>query len=449
MHVESGLWSRCVRALEDELPGEHFNTWVRPLQAIESNGSLKLLAPNRFAVDWVNAHLLSRLGEIVRGFVEGDAPIVTVEVGSRGTDSGRVAEVDSGNGAARPRRSEGIVVGVRLNPDFTFNGFVEGKSNQLAKAAAVQVAENPGRAYNPLFIYGGVGLGKTHLMQAVGHSIKARDPEARVAYIHSERFVSDMVIALQHNKMNEFKTAYRSLDALLIDDIQFFANKDRSQEEFFHTFNALLEGQQQVIVTCDRYPKEVSGLEERLKSRFGWGLTVAIEPPDIETCVAILIGKAQAANVALPEEVAFFVAKRIRSNVRELEGALKRLIANSRFTGRPITLEFTKDALKDLLTLQAKLITIENIQKTVADYYKVRVADLLSKRRSRSIARPRQVAMALAKELTTHSLPEIGDAFGGRDHTTVLHACGRIKDLRVAEQRVGEDYQNLLRTLTG
>ena len=447
--VGSSLWSRCVRALEDELPGEHFNTWVRPLQAIESNGALKLLAPNRFAVDWVNAHLLSRLGEIVRGFVEGDAPIVTVEVGSRPAENlVRIVETE-GHGVTRPKRSEGIVVGVRLNPDFTFSGFVEGKSNQLAKAAAVQVAENPGRAYNPLFIYGGVGLGKTHLMQAVGHAIKARDSEARVAYIHSERFVSDMVIALQHNKMNEFKTAYRSLDALLIDDIQFFANKDRSQEEFFHTFNALLEGQQQVIVTCDRYPKEVSGLEERLKSRFGWGLTVAIEPPELETCVAILIGKAQAANVQLPEEVAFFIAKRIRSNVRELEGALKRVIANSRFTGRPITLEFTKEALKDLLTLQAKLITIENIQKTVADYYKVRVADLLSKRRSRSIARPRQVAMALAKELTTHSLPEIGDAFGGRDHTTVLHACGRIRELRVAEQRVGEDYQNLLRTLTG
>jgi chromosomal replication initiator protein len=438
-----------MRALEDELPGEHFNTWVRPLQAIEGNGSLKLLAPNRFAVDWVNAHLLSRLGEIVRRFVEGDAPILTVEVGSRGPEPVRAPEREV-NGTARPKRSEGIVVGVRLNPDFTFTNFVEGKSNQLAKAAAGQVAENPGlEAYNPLFIYGGVGLGKTHLMHAVGHAIKQRDPEARVAYIHSERFVSDMVIALQHNKMNDFKTAYRSLDALFIDDIQFFANKDRSQEEFFHTFNALLEGQRQVIVTCDRYPKEVTGLEERLKSRFGSGLTVAIEPPDIETCVAILIGKAQAANVHLPEEVAFFIAKRIRSNVRELEGALKRVVANSRFTGRAITLEFAKDALKDLLTLQAKLITIENIQKTVADYYKVRVADLLSKRRNRSIARPRQVAMALAKELTTHSLPEIGDAFGGRDHTTVLHACGRIRELRSAEQRVGEDYQNLLRTLTG
>jgi chromosomal replication initiator protein len=447
--IDSSLWARCMRALEDELPGEHFNTWVRPLQAIEGNGSLKLLAPNRFAVDWVNAHLLSRLGEIVRRFVEGDAPILTVEVGSRGPEPVRAPEREV-NGTARPKRSEGIVVGVRLNPDFTFTNFVEGKSNQLAKAAAGQVAENPGlEAYNPLFIYGGVGLGKTHLMHAVGHAIKQRDPEARVAYIHSERFVSDMVIALQHNKMNDFKTAYRSLDALFIDDIQFFANKDRSQEEFFHTFNALLEGQRQVIVTCDRYPKEVTGLEERLKSRFGSGLTVAIEPPDIETCVAILIGKAQAANVHLPEEVAFFIAKRIRSNVRELEGALKRVVANSRFTGRAITLEFAKDALKDLLTLQAKLITIENIQKTVADYYKVRVADLLSKRRNRSIARPRQVAMALAKELTTHSLPEIGDAFGGRDHTTVLHACGRIRELRSAEQRVGEDYQNLLRTLTG
>ena len=287
---DSSLWARCVRALEDELPGDHFNTWVRPLQAIEGNGSLKLLAPNRFAVDWVNSHLLSRLGEIVSRFVEGDAPIVTVEVGSRVGNLARAAEPESAAQSTRPKRSEGIVVGVRLNPDFTFGSFVEGKSNQLAKAAALQVSENPGRAYNPLFIYGGVGLGKTHLMQAVGHTIKSRDPEARVAYIHSERFVSDMVIALQHNKMNEFKTAYRSLDALLIDDIQFFANKDRSQEEFFHTFNALLEGQQQVIVTCDRYPKEVSGLEERLKSRFGWGLTVAIEPPELETCVAILIG---------------------------------------------------------------------------------------------------------------------------------------------------------------
>lgn len=432
-------------ALETELPEQQFNTWVRPLQAMEGNGALKLLAPNRFVVDWINANLLPRIGELLRDESTGDAPIVTVEVGSRSSPlRGAPATV-----LAHRARREGLVVGARLNPDFTFASFVEGKSNQLAKAAARQVAENPGRAYNPLFLYGGVGLGKTHLMHSIAHLIKERDAEGRIAYVHSERFVGDMVRALQHNQMNEFKTAYRSLDALLIDDIQFFAGKERSQEECFHTFNELLEGQHQVILTCDRYPKEVEGLEERLKSRFGWGLTVAIEPPELETCVAILMTKAQATGVALPEEVAFFIAKRIRSNVRELEGALRRVIANSRFTGRPITLEFTKEALKDLLTLQAKLVTIENIQKTVADYYKVRLADLLSKRRSRSVARPRQVAMALAKELTTHSLPEIGDAFGGRDHTTVLHACKRIKELRDTEQRMKEDYSNLLRTLAG
>jgi len=432
-------------ALEAELPEQQFNTWVRPLQAMEGNGALKLLAPNRFVVDWVNANLLPRIGELLRDGTSGDAPIITVEVGSRSQSPRGVPPVEK----ARPRPAEGLVVGARLNPDFTFGSFVEGKSNQLAKAAALQVAENPGRAYNPLFLYGGVGLGKTHLMHSIAHLIKQNDPEARIAYVHSERFVGDMVRALQHNSMNEFKTAYRSLNALLIDDIQFFAGKERSQEEFFHTFNELLEGQHQVILSCDRYPKEVEGLEERLKSRFGWGLTVAIEPPELETCVAILMSKARTAGVELPEEVAFFIAKRIRSNVRELEGALRRVMANSRFTGRPITLEFTKEALKDLLSLQAKLVTIDNIQKTVADYYKVRMADLLSKRRSRSVARPRQVAMALAKELTTHSLPEIGDAFGGRDHTTVLHACKRIKDLRDLEQRMKEDYSNLLRTLAG
>jgi len=441
--VEASLWTRCMGALEAELPEQQFNTWVRPLQAMEGSGALKLLAPNRFVVDWVNANLLPRIGELLRDGSTGDAPIVTVEVGSRSN------LLRSAVAAPQLRRAEGLVVGARLNPDFTFTTFVEGKSNQLAKAAALQVAENPGRAYNPLFVYGGVGLGKTHLMHSIAHLIKHNDPEARIAYVHSERFVGDMVRALQHNSMNEFKTAYRSLDALLIDDIQFFAGKERSQEEFFHTFNELLEGQHQVILTCDRYPKEVEGLEERLKSRFGWGLTVAIEPPELETCVAILITKAQAVGVALPEEVAFFIAKRIRSNVRELEGALRRVIANSRFTGHAITLEFTKEALKDLLSLQAKLVTVENIQKTVADYYKVRMADLLSKRRSRSVARPRQVAMALAKELTTHSLPEIGDAFGGRDHTTVLHACKRIKGLRDTEQRMKEDYSNLLRTLAG
>ena len=441
--MDASLWTRCMGALEAELPEQQFNTWVRPLQALEGDGALKLLAPNRFVVDWINANLLPRIGELLRDGGRRDAPIVTVEVGSRSNPL-RVAVA-----APHARRAEGLVVGARLNPDFTFSTFVEGKSNQLAKAAALQVAENPGRAYNPLFVYGGVGLGKTHLMHSIAHLIKHNDSEARIAYVHSERFVGDMVRALQHNSMNEFKTAYRSLDALLIDDIQFFAGKERSQEEFFHTFNELLEGQHQVILTCDRYPKEVEGLEERLKSRFGWGLTVAIEPPELETCVAILMTKAQAVGVALPEEVAFFIAKRIRSNVRELEGALRRVIANSRFTGHAITLEFTKEALKDLLSLQAKLVTVENIQKTVADYYKVRMADLLSKRRSRSVARPRQVAMALAKELTSHSLPEIGDAFGGRDHTTVLHACKRIKELRDTEQRMKEDYSNLLRTLAG
>jgi len=450
--VEASLWTRCKCALEAELPEQQFNTWVRPLQALEGAGALKLLAPNRFAVEWINEHLLPRIGELLRDERTGNAPIVTVEVGSRSTPMrAAVVPAPGPSSAATPRlrRAEGLVVGARLNPDFTFGTFVEGKSNQLAKAASRQVAENPGRAYNPLFLYGGVGLGKTHLMHAIAHLIKERDADARIAYVHSERFVGDMVRALQHNSMNEFKTAYRSLDALLIDDIQFFADKERSQEEFFHTFNELLEGQHQVILSCDRYPKEVQGLEERLKSRFGWGLTVAIEPPELETCVAILTTKAQHAGVHLPEEVAFFIAKRIRSNVRELEGALRRVIANSRFTGHAITLDFTREALKDLLSLQAKLVTIENIQKTVADYYKVRMADLLSKRRSRSVARPRQVAMALAKELTSHSLPEIGDAFGGRDHTTVLHACKRIKELRGSEVRMSEDYSNLLRTLTG
>ncbi len=447
--MEASLWTRCIGALEAELPEQQFNTWVRPLQAVEGAGALKLLAPNRFVVDWVNENLLPRIGELLRDDGTGDVPIITVEVGSRSAPMRSAVAPAAAAAPPRPRRAEGLVVGARLNPDSNFASFVEGKSNQLAKAASLQVAENPGRAYNPLFLYGGVGLGKTHLMHAIAHLIKERDDEARIAYVHSERFVSDMVRALQHNAINEFKTAYRSLDALLIDDIQFFAGKERSQEEFFHTFNELLEGQHQVILTCDRYPKEVDGLEERLKSRFGWGLTVAIEPPELETCVAILMTKAQFAGVVLPEEVAFFIAKRIRSNVRELEGALRRVIANSRFTGHPITLEFTKEALKDLLSLQAKLVTIENIQKTVADYYKVRMADLLSKRRSRSVARPRQVAMALAKELTSHSLPEIGDAFGGRDHTTVLHACKRIKELRGSEQRMSEDYSNLLRTLAG
>jgi chromosomal replication initiator protein len=450
--LPESLWNRCLRVLEGELPEQQFNTWVRPLQAIERDGSLTLLAPNRYVIEWLGQNLLARIKELILAFADGLAPEVALDVGTRAgvvAQPAAAAAQDASAIAARARKLAPMVLGSRINAEFTFDGFVEGKSNQLAKAAAIQVAGNPGKAYNPLFIYGGVGLGKTHLMHAVANKLKERNSEARLAYVHSERFVGDMVKALQHNTINDFKSAYRSLDCLMIDDIQFFAGKDRSQEEFFHTFNALLESQQQVILTCDRYPKEVDGLEERLKSRFGWGLTVAIEPPELETCVAILMSKAAMTHVDLPEEVAFFIAKRIRSNVRELEGALRRVVATSNFTGRPITLEFAKEALRDLLALQEKLVTVENIQKTVAEYYKIRIADLLSKRRSRSIARPRQVAMALAKELTNHSLPEIGDAFGGRDHTTVLHACKRVKALRESDRRIGEDYLNLLRTLAG
>ena len=440
------LWNRCIRDLQAEIPEQQFNTWIRPLQAVEEGGVLRLLAPNRFVVEWLQQHYVDRILEIV--CASGDDTEVVIEVGSRAsaaptTTSRRPAPLTA-NGSVATTGVE-----PRLNPTFSFSQFVEGKSNQLARAAATQVGENPGKSYNPLFIYGGVGLGKTHLMHAIGNAMLERNPRARVAYVHSERFVGDMVRGLQHNTISDFKRLYRSLDALLIDDIQFFAGKERSQEEFFHTFNELLEGQRQMVLTCDRYPKEVNGLEERLKSRFGWGLTVAIEPPELETSVAILMSKAAADGVELPEEVAFFIAKRIRSNVRELEGALRRVIANSRFTQRPINLDFAKEALRDLLALQARLVSIENIQKTVAEYFKIRVGDLLSKRRTRSIARPRQFAMALAKELTNHSLREIGDAFGGRDHTTVLHGCRRIEALRQSDKRIDNDYLNLLRTLTG
>jgi len=445
LSVESTLWNQCLRVLQVELPEQQFNTWIRPLQAVDDDTSLRLLAPNRFVVDWLRQHYMDRILELVGD--GGDNIKVLLEVGSRSVGQARTDAPRPTPAAVSAAPATPVVS--RLNPAFTFDSFVEGKSNQLARAAASQVGANPGISYNPLFIYGGVGLGKTHLMHAVGNAMLKNNPAARVSYVHSERFVGDMVKGLQHNTISEFKRSYRSLDALLIDDIQFFAGKERSQEEFFHTFNALLEGQRQIILTCDRYPKEVAGLEERLKSRFGWGLTVAIEPPELETSVAILMSKAATEGVALPEEVAFFIAKRIRSNVRELEGALRRVIANYRFTGRAINLDFAKEALRDLLAVQDRLVSIENIQKTVADYFKIRVGDLLSKKRSRSIARPRQFGMALAKELTNHSLPEIGDAFGGRDHTTVLHGCRRIAALRETDKRVDDDYLNLLRTLTG
>jgi chromosomal replication initiator protein len=410
---------------------------------VEQDDEIRLLAPNRFVKDWVDEQFLDRISEIIHGLSGHASSRVRLEIGSHDNDLDGHADI-----LQHKRKLLKPKVKSNLSDMFTFDTFVEGKSNQLGRAAALQVGENPGTAYNPLFIYGGVGLGKTHLMHAIGHMILDRNPDANVVYLRSERFVADMVKALQHNSINEFKRFYRSVDALLIDDIQFFAGKERSQEEFFHTFNALLDGQQQVILTCDRYPKEIEGLEERLKSRFGWGLTVAIEPPELETRVAILMNKAEQFATPLPEEAAFFIAQRIRSNVRELEGALRRVTANARFTGQNITLQFAKEALRDLIALQNKLVTIENIQKTVAEYYKIRVADLLSKRRSRSVTRPRQLAMALAKELTNHSLPEIGDAFGGRDHTTVLHACRKVAELKEADTRMEEDFANLLRTLT-
>src|SRR3990167_5198148 len=435
------LWDKCLDYLRDEIPSQKFNTWLRPLQAEINKNTLTLLAPNQFVLDWVNEHFLAKITNTLRDLSEEEPPVVKLRIGTKvipiqnNTNNTGQTKIQTANPIAQlashpvsqkayaPHQSN-------LNPAFRFDNFVEGKSNQLARAAAQQVAENPGQAYNPLFVYGGVGLGKTHLTQAMGNYILEKNPHAKVLYLHSERFVADMIKALQHNTMNDFKKYYRSVNCLLIDDIQFFAKKERSQEEFFHTFNALLEGNQQIVLTCDRYPKEIQGLEERLQSRFGWGLTVAIEPPELETRVAILF------------------AKHIQSNVRELEGALKRVIANAHFMRREITVDFVREALKDLLTLQAKLVTIENIQRTVAEFYKIKVADLLSKRRNRSVTRPRQVAMALAKELTTHSLPEIGDAFGGRDHTTVLHACRKVKELLGSHLDLQEDWKNLIRILS-
>lgn len=493
--MPDSIWQQCIAYLQDELPSQQFNTWIRPLKVDRDNATqLILIAPNRFIKDWVGDKYLERIHKLVADLSPDQHFDVCLEIGAKSPPVRRSSGVASepasapssvqvsnhshsdhqntgfghqpsqltGSGPAAPRQpvkpkprqskpkevEGGIQHQTSLVDNYTFDTFVEGKSNQLARAAARQVAENPGGAYNPLFLYGGVGLGKTHLMHAVGNALIQQNPEAKVVYLHSERFVADMVKALQLNAINEFKRYYRSVDALLIDDIQFFAGKERSQEEFFHTFNALLEGGQQMILTCDRYPKEIKGLEERLKSRFGWGLTVGVEPPELETRVAILLKKAEQSNVILPADAAFFIAQRIRSNVRELEGALKRVIASAHFTGRPIDIDLIRESLKDLLALQDKQISLENIQRTAAEYYKIKVSDLMSKRRSRSVARPRQMAMALAKELTNHSLPEIGESFGGRDHTTVLHACRKIKELRESDRDIREDHQNLLRTLT-
>ena len=477
------LWSQCLEKLQENISPQQLNTWLRPLQAEIVGSELFLFAPNRFVLEWVNDKFLDKIQKIVLELEKTDKPLtVRIQIGSHLIEKSKannvvtndllemasvskedesIEKVISGSsldlkdkkrlGAKKndsQESSELIKHRSNLNLAFTFSSFVEGKSNQLARAAAMQVAENPGGAYNPLFLYGGVGLGKTHLMHAVGNYLSSRNKSAKIVYLHSERFVADMVKALQLTAINEFKRFYRSIDAILIDDIQFFAGKERSQEEFFHTFNALLEGGQQIILTCDRYPKEINGVEERLKSRFGWGLTVAVEPPELETRVAILMKKAEETNVDLPHDTAFFIAQKVRSNVRELEGALKRVIANARFTGKEMTLEFAKESLKDLLAIQDRQISIENIQKTVAEYYKIKIADLYSKRRSRSVARPRQLAMALAKELTSHSLPEIGDLFGGRDHTTVLHAFRKINELKESDNDVREDFTNLMRLLT-
>jgi len=452
-------WQHCLNRLGGDIPPQQFNTWIRPLVAEWHETGLVLAAPNRFIRDFVAEKYLSLMTTYLMDVVPPASAQVSVTVSAaqqpaqapavrpvdRGAEVAGVRQVEAP--AARPAPAA-LISPSNLVEGYTFERFVEGKSNQLALAAAQQVAEHPGLSYNPLFLYGGVGLGKTHLMHAVGNAMRRRNPDAKIVYLHSERFVADMVKALQLNAINDFKRFYRSVDALLIDDIQFFANKDRSQEEFFHTFNALLEGGQQMILTCDRYPKEIDGVEERLKSRFGWGLTVAVEPPDLETRVAILMKKAEQSHITLAPDAAFFIAQRIRSNVRELEGALKRVIASANFTGRPFDIDLIKDSLKDLLALQDKQVSLDNIKRKVAEYYKIKVADLMSKRRNRSVARPRQVAMAMAKELTHHSLPEIGDAFGGRDHTTVLHACRKIKELRDVSPDISEDYQNLLRALT-
>ena len=483
-------WQHCIDCLKTELTSQQFNTWIRPLKAEIKDDILCIAAPNRFILDWVKNKFLDRIEELVSE-ASGLSARIDLIVYARSEQESENIESNSNAGTAlvnnekravvtpasfkseaknpeeqpslldpilpkgkAERRNMDIVIEGKLshrgalNPENNFDNFIVGKSNQLARAAAIQVAENPGYAYNPLFIYGGVGLGKTHLMHAIGNYLVAKKPDAKVVYLHSETFVATMVSALQLNAISEFKRFYRSVDALLIDDIQFFAGKERSQEEFFHTFNALLEGGHQIILTCDRFHKEINGLEERLKSRFGWGLTVAVEPPELETRAAILINKAELCNVELPYDAALFIAQRLRSNVRELEGALKRVIAHANFKGEKIDLELIKEALRDLFALQDKLVTIDNIQRSVAEYYKIKMADMLSKRRNRSVARPRQVAMTLSKELTNHSLPEIGDAFGGRDHTTVLHACKQINKLRHSSTDIQEDYNNLLRSLS-
>jgi len=446
--VVSPIWQNCLSRLETELTAQQYNTWIKPLQLVGTTDDGVVYAPNKYILDTVERQFLVRIKAVL---LESGMQTVALKIGSQRGEN----RSDPRSSAPKTARQnsfserEAFYPLLELNKSFTFDSFVGGRSNEMARAAAIQVSENVGgSSYNPLLLYGGVGLGKTHLMHAVGNAIAERHPELKVAYMYSQRFMEDMVRAIEHGAMSEFTQYYRSVDVLLMDDIQFLAKGSKSQEEFFHVFNRLQEDGRQIVLTCDRYPKEIQGLEERLESRFVWGMTAAVEPPELETRVAILLKKAEREAVYIPSDAAFFIAERVRSNVRELEGALRRVIANARFAGRPISIDQVKSALRDLIAIQARQVGIDNIQKTVADYYKLRMSDLLSKKRNRSLARPRQVAMALSKELTNHSLPEIGDAFGGRDHTTVLHACRKVEELREMNPEIKDDYRNLRRILT-
>ena len=459
------FWPTCLRRFEKELSTQQFNTWIKPLIAEIEGNVVRLVAPNRFVMQWVKERFLKKIDlfaaessldnmriELVLSESDPKAPVSNPKNDKSPQQKNVVADIIQNNGAATLTKALKVTSNKNnessgLNPAFNFDNYVTGRANQLARAAAIQVAQNPGTAYNPLFIYGGVGLGKTHLLQAIGNELKQHNPDAKIRYLHAERYVSDVVKAYEHKAFDEFKRQYHSLDLLLIDDIQFFAKKTRTQEEFFYAFNALIEAKKQIIITCDTYPKEIIDVDERLRTRFSWGLTVAVEPPELEMRVAILLKKAEAVNLDLPEDVAFFIAKQIRSSVRELEGALNRIIAMAKYTGHVIDVHLAKDALRDLIAVRGRQITMENIQKTVADYYKIKVAEMYSKKRTRNFARPRQIAMALSRELTNHSFPEIGEAFGGRHHTTVMHACDEIDLLRQNDPTFTRDISFLVQVI--